>query len=516
MKLATLAGLAIVAAHAAGFAWLADHSAGTELSVELRDPLAADGHVPPAIADRVHTERDPGPGLARTRWRVAYRGGFVREVGATALVGPFQDPHAPACTGRVVVGQRLLDEMAPVMQDMLARELRGLDIFPIGVFERLASLSLEWARAESNPRDRGLLGNAGAPDGYVRARARVVFTRGEVGLLVAFIPQRITSPAAGSTSGTSLTFRIAAAADLDFNNRILRWLGDKLGADRIATGVARDQMNDLLVTTFAPPPPFELPDGQTLQFTYCDGAIEIVDHAYGALPFAVAFSPRPGAPHVLPPHLPAGPRPTPRADTTLALDLDADALDAMLYELWRTGWLDRRLAEVGLDRRFNTDPIVTEYLSIRISPPRLALPPVITPSPDGLRLAADARVAISDGARVTTGRAYGALDFRFLPHAAADLPIAVDLGALELACERSPTTLVPCYGDLVAAVRDRGAEFHGALTQAFAALLDDIFVDRRLSAPGLPAQLAIRGVVPSVTRSGTLHLELAGTLVPVE
>jgi hypothetical protein len=501
VKLGAIAGVVIVAAHAAGFAWLAQRSGGTELTMQA-PPLVGEG---------------PVPGLQRVRESVAYRGGHVREVGATQLVGPFQDPKAPACTGRVVVGQKLLDAMAPVMKDMVQTEMHGIDIFPVGEFKRVKSLGLEWARVESSPGDRRLVGTAGAPDGYVRANATVVFDRGEVDLLVGFIPQRITSPPGvnpgGSVPGTSLKFRIAAIADLDFNNTVLRWVGDKLGADRIATGVAREQIDDILVTTFAPPPPFELPGGQTLQFIYCDGPIEIADGSYGALPFAVAFSPLAAAPQVLPPRLGSGLRPTPSADTTLALDLDVDALNALMFELWRTGWLDRQLADVGLDRRFNTDPIVTDYLSIRISPLRLALPPVIAPHQGALRLAADARVAIGDGATVTTGRVFGALDFHFVPPTSTDLPIAVDLGALELACERSATTLVPCYSDLVAAIRGRGAEFHGALTDAFAGLLDDIFVDRHLGASGLPAELVIGAVAPSVTGTGTLHLELAGKLV---
>src|SRR5690606_33601692 len=107
--------------------------------------------------------------------------------------------------------------------------------------------------------------------------------------------------------------------------------------------------------------------------------------------------------------------------------------------LWRTGWLDRELDEVGLDRRFNTDPTVTEYLSIRLSPLRLALPPVISATASGLRLAADARLAIRDGEHVTTGRGFGALDFRFATPGTTDLPVTVDVGAVELACERTAT-----------------------------------------------------------------------------
>lgn len=492
MRLATFVGIALVVAHGAGFAYLAHHSRGAELVLDVSELAVRDGTT---------------PGLHRQRRTVTYRGGHVREVGTTVLVGPFQDPSAPACSGRVVVGQALLDAMAPVMQDILTAELRGLDIFPVGAFREVRGLALAWARADDSPSDRHLLGKDGAPDGYVRASAKVVFERGEVAMLVGFVPMR---------SPSSLRFRVAAVADLAFNNKILRWVGDKLGADRLATSVARDQLDDLLVTTFAPPPPFELPGGQTLQFLYCDGPVEIVNRQYGALPFAVAFSAHPGAPRVLPPRFGPGTRKTPDANTTLALDLDLDAMNALLYELWRTGWLDRQLDEVGLDRRFNADPTVAEYLSVRLSRVRLALPPVIEATARGLRLGADARVAIRDGSHATTGRVYGALDFTFAKPTTTDLPVTVDLGAIELACERSPTTLVPCYSDLVAAIRGRGDELQGALTTAFADLLADIFVDRRLGASGLPAELVIERVVPSVTHTGTVHLDLAGKLVPVK
>ena len=172
------------------------------------------------------------------------------------------------------------------------------------------------------------------------------------------------------------------------------------------------------------------------------------------------------------------------------------------------------VAAVGLDRSFNADPIVTEYLSIRLSPIRLALPPVVSAGPHGLRLAADARVVIGedtlDASHVTTGRAYGALDFHFEP----GMALAVDLGALELACERTPTTLVPCYADLVSAIADRGADFHGALTAALGTLLTNLFVDRHLSAGQLPAEVVIHHVTPSIAPSGSsLHLELDAALV---
>jgi hypothetical protein len=457
-----LVGIVIVALHLAGFAWLAEHARGHELVVDISN-VTFDG----------------GPGLVRKHWRAEYRGGFVREVGATALVGPFQDkpgpsPSKPACTGRVVIGEHfLVDQLQPLMQTTVDAQLRGLDIFPVGKYRRIDKLTLAWAK------------------GGVHAAARVVFEHVIVPVTVDLVP-KVTD---------KLAFEIKAHADLDFDNRVLDWISNKVGADKIASQIARDQIKDVLVTTFAPPPPFDLGGGQQLQFTYCDGPLEIVDGAYGALPFGVAFTEHAG---LRPPKFAVSKRPAPLSSTTLAIDLDVDALNAMLFELWRTGWLDQRLADVGLDRRFNEDPTVTEYLDIRISPVKLALAPVVSPTTNGLRLAADARTLIGS----TVGRVYGALSFTL-----ETMQPSVDLDDVELSCERTPTLLVPCYSDLVGAMRGRGGEFHGALTSAFTQILADIFVDRHLGASGLPAELVITGVTPNIT-GGSLHLELAAKLAP--
>jgi hypothetical protein len=339
----------------------------------------------------------------------------------------------------------------------------------------LKDLHLRWAELSAHPDDAALVRTA--PHGYVRVSATVVFDRVAVPIVVALVPD-----------GPGVHFRIAARAELAFDNRVFQWVSDRLGGDRLATRLARRQIDDVITTTLAPPPPFALDDHQQLQFTYCTDPIQIAEGAYAALPFAVAFT---GAPvHV------ATPLPPPTAEP-LSVDLTVDALNALLFELWRTGWLDRRLADAGLDRRFNTDPTVTEYLSVRISPPHLALPPVVTPDGTKLRLAADARLTIADGATTTTGRLYGALTFAF--------PTSVDVGALELSCERTPSVLVPCYGDLVAALRDRGPEFHGALTEQFLKLLDAIFVARHVA--GLPADVTLDGATPSL-KGSTLHLAL--------
>lgn len=457
-------GAAIVLVHALIFGALAKQP--VELSVT--------NGIPSLPADVSHD----GSPLVRTRWTVRYRGDFVREVGDTELAGPYQKPGA--CVGRVVVGQPLLDHgIAQVLGKQIDAELRGESVFPAGDYQRLNGLAVKWAELGRHPDDKPMVGDA--PHGYVRVGATVVFDRVEVPIVVALIPE-----------GAGAHFRIAARAELSFDNRALQWLSDRIGGDKLASRLARRQLDDVLMTTLAPPPPFELDDHQLLQFTYCDGPIQIADDAYGALPFAVAFQGNVA-------HVPLA-LPPPTTDA-LSIDLAPDALNALLHELWRTGWLDRRLAEAGLDRLFDSDPTVTQLLSVRIGPPKLTLAPVVAPHEGKLRVAADARVPLADEGHTTTGRVYGALDAAF--------PTGVDLGALELTCERPPATLVPCYGDLVAAMRDRGDAFHGALTEQLRRLLAAIFAERQLA--GLPADVTIHAATPSLN-SGALHLKLDASI----
>jgi hypothetical protein len=405
------------------------------------------------------------------------------------------------------VGQRMLDDgiaspgtFAGELARVLDAELRGESVVGLGEYKKVEKVSLQWAQLGNHPEDISLI--YAAPHGYVRARATIVFDRVSVPLVLALILE---------PSAQKLNFRILARAELAFDNRVMQWLSDKLGGNRLATRLARDQIDASLVTALSPPPPFQLPDGQKLVFGFCNGPPEIAENAWGALPFSVEIGRSDRG--VLPPR--RGPvRHGPlAADTKLAIDLDADALNAILYELWRGKFLDRRLAAAGLDRRFNEDPTVQEFLSLRITPPTLALPPVIAFG-DKLQLHADARVTIADGPANTVGRIWGGLDFTFGAHALE--PIGVDLGALELTCERTPTLLVPCYADLVAALRDRGPQFHGELTRTFGTLLREIFVDRRLHGEGMPADLVINAVSPTinvVAGNGSLRLALDGVLV---
>lgn len=520
VKAAPVVGLALLVAHAAALPWALRTCRRDELSVRLT--TGVDGRVPASLRDRIVIDDTVGPGLHRRRWSVGYRGGFHRQVGAAELVGPFQDPASPPCAGHVLVGQRLLDgppgqragTVAAIVERELTANLRGQSQFPIGSFEKVRSLELTWNRAEDSPADKGLVDVKSAPHGYVRARAVIGFTRVDVPVTVAMIPHL----AAGR-----LEFTIKARAQLDFNSRILQFASDLIGGDRFATDMAQDQIDDLLVTVLEPPPPVELPSGRRLVFTYCGAPPTIAHHAYAELPVAVAITGVPGAPLVLPPALGPVPAPPPAADMKLALDLDLDALNALLYELWRTGYLDEQLATAALDQKFNTDPTVAGLLTLRISPLRLALPPVLTAVGDHLHMAGDLAVTIADGGTLTRGRVWSALDFRFTAPGttpgtpAAPKAAAVDLGELELTCEPAPGVLKPCYSDLVDALRARAPDVHDTLTGAFTAILSSIFVGQRLSDDLLPAELAVTGVTAEAFPTGTnarLRLVLAASIEP--
>ncbi len=519
-------GIAVVAIHVILFVLLVPTCRRAELSLEISDRLIVGdepaGTIPEDIADRVHRDvvgNLDQPGLRHARYTVDYRGGFERSVGVTALVGPFQDPTKPACTGRVVVGQRLLDDgaagpgtIAGEISRTLAAEMKGESIVGAGDFEKVAEVSLRWAQLAGHPDDWAMVREA--PDGYVRATARLAFERLDVPVVVALIPQ---------VTRDQLKFRIAARAELAFGNRAVQWISDRLGGDKLATRLARREIDAALITALAPPPPFELPGGQRLTFGYCDGHPEIIDGYSGALPFSITIGRVDRDPRILPPR--RGPAVhAPITHGTVAIDLDLDALDALLYELWRTGFLDHQLAAAGLARRFNSDPIVAEFLTLRISSPVLALPPTIGIDDRGaLAMYTDARVTIADGDLRTTGRIWSGFDFDFHDlarnHARPTSDsgdVGVDLSELELTCERSHTELVPCYADLVAAIRDRGGDFHDELTRTFTKLLSDIFLEQRVGASELSADLVIHAVKPAVYMvrgdNASLHLELDGVL----
>ncbi len=547
MKLAAI-GLALCAAHAAAFfALAADPPPPFELRVDapsasptLTLEAAIDPAVDPDLAARLHRIPDEPPvrsgaGLRRVRWRAEYRGGYVRSVGASQLVGPFQAPAVPPCSGRVVIGQRLLDDgaagpgtIAHLVGPLLEAELAGVGQFPVGDFREVKDLALAWAELSAHPDDAAMVKDAvpspprdaPPPHGYLRATATLAFERVDIPITLAFIPH---------FAGPGLGVRIAARARLSFENRALQWLSDLTGADRLASMLARRQLDDLLLSALEPPPPLPLPGGGELRFLPCGQEPQFSEASFAAVPFAVAIEPIGGGPHFLPPLLPAGPTP-PASAAPVALELDLNALNALLYEAWRTGFLGRQLGAAGLDTRFNADPTVATYLSVRITPPSLPLPPVVTAEPDGLHLSTEASITLRDGEEHTSARVWTTMRLqasRETSTAASEIPpLRASLHQLELTCEPRAGVLTPCYADLVSAMQARVTDFDAALTSTLSSIIGGIFVDRTMggevAGAELPAELTIRAATPSLFiapqrdatgdaagHGATLRLELA-------
>ncbi len=514
---ATLVGTAVLAGHAAGFTPALRLLDRPDLTVDVTTPTVAPrfgiaGTLPDGIGSRVTIDVDGGPpgaalgpGLHAQRWTARYRGDITRSVTTVQLAGPLQDPAMPACSARLAIGQALLDDgaagpgtLAAIARRELTTALTGVSEIGIGDFKAVKSIGLRWASADKHPEDKALLGKAGAPDGYVRASAIVAFDNVDVPLVLAMVPGR---------GGTKPSFTVKVDAKLDFDNRALQWLSDKLGGNKLATKLVDQQLDELLVTALEPPPPVPLPGGRTLEFTYCDGPLQIVDGTFGALPVAVVIHPAPGAAAViLPPR--RGPATHAPADATtgITLDIDLDGLDAILFELWRQGLLDEQLAGLGLDTAFNTDPTVAELLSIRISPLRLTLPPTLAVRAGQPAISAELALAVGDGTTSVPAKVWGAVQLRL-----GDAPSA-DLADFELTCEPRPGHLVPCYGDLVGVMRTRAPAAHDLLTSSLTDLLDRLFVGAEFGTEGLPAKLLVRGLRTSAhtdAATGNGHVRLA-------
>ncbi len=537
---AVLAGAGLLIAHAALAPALVAWTARPALRVAADGPMVVaepatagtGGHTLDGVVALEDDDGD-GPGLVRHRWRARYRGGVERVVGRVRLLGRFQDLAAPPCGGRIVVGQRLLDDghagpgtVAAVVARELSAALATVDNLAAGRFRKLEGLHLTWTSMLEHPFELGMFPasalRAPTPTGYLRAEAIAVFERVEVPVVVTALPR---------IDGGQLGFIIGVRARLDFGNRVLDWVNDRLGGNGLVTRVARGQLDTSLLAALGPPPPLELPGGRTLVVELCpDRAVEIVAGSHAAVPVRwrlgnvgnatgdLAIRPPAHGPIVWPPPDPAA---------ALTLDLDLDGLDGLAYELWRTGYFDELLAQLDLPGRFNQDPLVQSLLSLRLGAMRLALPPTLAAGPDQrLRLALAVAVELEDGALITPAQAWGLIDVDLAGRpptgataatTSSTIATDVDLAGLDLTCEPSPGLLTPCFADLVATVRDATGDVGSTLGGALGDALTALFVDRRLAADLAPAALAITGARAQGRRVGAqamVRIELDAHLEP--
>jgi hypothetical protein len=495
-------GLAIVMVHIAGYIFISRGCSAPNLSVDIEGPLvdskpSLTGTVPTALRSRVKQSwlGNTGPGLHRLRWHIDRRGGQSESVAATQLVGPFIDPSTTQCTGRVVVGQSLLQattgqgSVSSLVAKLIDENLHGLSIFGLGDYRSTNDIALRWAQLSKHQDDRSMFPDELAKTdlGYLRVTLNIHFEHVAVPMTLGLVPE---------LRNNKISMRMYSRARLEFGNRLLQWASDKVGGDKIATKLARKEVNQLTLEALAPPPPVPLPGGGTLRFRYCDQAMQFVDGAYAALPMAVEISSLAAAPTILPPRFGPPSWPAVPSTTSLALDLSLDGVNSVLFECWRQGLLDRVLSDAALDQAFNNDPLVVEFLTLRISPLRLALPPVIEPRNGRLQLGTESLLTISDGVLNTTmlGHAWSTLELSFqqtakMPH--------VSLQELTLSCEPRPQHLEACYPLLSQAVASRTSAFDQTLTDALATTLSTIFVGAKLQSDIAPAALQLKSLAIS-------------------
>ncbi len=523
-SLAVLAGLILLGVHAALLPALLARCQRTPLEVRVRAPRAAAAltiaaEIPAAVHEEVTVEVDGvpvdlsqarvGPGLHRVEWSARYRGGFERRVGMAQLVGPFQDPRQPPCSVRLLVGQAFLDDgagspgtVADVARRVFEQELAGFERWPIGEFRRIASLALEW----------------GATTLFIRAEAE--FSRGKVPILVRATPALVSG---------QLEVDIDVDAAVDFDSRVYQWVSDLINAEVIANRTAEHEIRGALREALRPPPPVPLPGGRRLVFSYCaGGAVDMYPRRWLAVPLSMHIE-GPLA-DVLP--VSFGPLPAARSvelAAPLAIEMSLDAINAILYYLWHTGFLDQELQAAGLDARFNQDSTVREMLSLRLhaiglTGPRSGdgyrpPPPTVSlgrPGGPMFELGAEARLEVHDGDQITPARAFSTIGFDFAGAGGTDLVAHLTLRELALTCEPEPGLLRPCYSDLVAEVRRRPDDLHGELTRLFTREFRDIVLGARIGTDDSVADFHVDRAAVHAERhgaTGLVRVDLYGKLV---
>jgi len=509
-------GIALVAIHAALLPVLLGQCRRDSLQVRATAPPAAPslsvaGCVPADVFDRVHVtvdgepahlgHADVGPGIHRVEWSVRYQGGFERRVGLTQLVGPFQEPAQPPCSVRMLVGQQFLDDgnagvgtVANLARRIAHSEFEGFEQWPIGRFDKVTKMSLRWAKMIH---------------GYLEITVELGFTSGSARIWMALIPR---------LENGEIQIETVTKAGVYLKRRVYQWIADFFDADDIASATAEKEVQAALLHAFTPPPPIPLPGGRELRFAYCpDQPIEIVDGKYAAIPLAMSLE---GASKdILPVTLGVPERSQiVETDAPLAFEFDLDAINAVLYYLWRTEFLDQELQSWGLDRRFNQNSTVRELLSIRIGDIRLSLPPTVSNGdamPRAFEMGAEATLLIRDGHQKTPARVYSTVGFDFVGGDSAGLVADITLRDLALTCEPEPGLLKPCYSEIVAELSKRSDDLHGELTRLFTRQFNQIILNRNLGTDDMMATFAVERAEVHATKlepTGIVRVDLFGHL----
>ncbi len=479
---ASMVGLGAALATVLAFPSLqaAVHRDALEVRLDASERVDADFFIDGESATR---DTPLEPGLHYRQWKRFYRGGHVRSVGQSRLSGPFQDAKAPPCSLFFLVDQSFLDDgqaskgtVAYVVKSLIEAELRGLDIWPLGKFKAVQKLGLSWVRWEKADEE--------GRKGHLKVVLALRFAKARVPLEIKMTP---------TLANGELSFRSKVRAKLKLDNRIYQWIANRFdGNDRVSR-ILQSEVRHELSQVLSKPPPVPLIDGAELELSFCEGR-QIAFHEQGfiALPLAVAIDER----DLLPPLQVETKAPLDTAMTTpLAIDMDANALNAILHNLWSSRVLDHQLAR-SLVTAFNEEETVQAFLSLRLANARFHMPPTLELGDNRFQVRAAAALGIEDQAKRSDARLFTRLDMDLALLNSAK-PLATDtallrLAQLELSCLPQPNLLRACYSEVFKQVQANQASLQYSLAESFRTLMRSILVERDIGSPGTPGHFKMQ------------------------
>lgn len=494
---AGLLGALLAVASLLAFPSLASFMQRSELALRIEAPDVTNGpliEISGGEGKQLYVDGSPAslsdpvaPGLHRIAWKREYRGGHTRSVTHAQLVGPLQQREHPTCSVSLLIAPSFLEQTAPILEELVSKQLNGMKQWPIGKFKAASKLNLRWVAWTDEMPFRMLRLKLAKElpeatiEGHLRVAMAVEFENAHVPLALTVVPL---------IKEGSLTFRVFVSASLDLDNRLFQWVADFFdGNDRVSELIEREVRREMR-NVLDKPPNIAINGDTTLEIEFCEGEqLHFHEAGHVAMPLALRIAGQfPGPP--------LHPKPTrvasPAMTTPLAVELDRNALGTVLHTLWDSGMLDRTLARTTV-RAFNEHPTVRDFLSLRIDSAQFHLPPTIDfQEAKGLQLRAASKVTFRDGDTKSNASLFAeftiASEFIRSPSLApkANTP-GIELKAVQLTCSDDLGRLRPCYSQIIAQVRANQAELQEQLATLLRDLLLKLFTQRTLKAPGAPA-----------------------------